>query len=185
MKTKIIVLTLALISGCAMSVALQRTGITVKSSKLTSRNGSVLDESLKIRWYITCDAERTLSGMVFPIIPLPPVIPISDKPIVIGSKKVHLFLESASGIQLNKQETKVSLIINNAEYQFSNEYETYYVGEKTLWVYKYSADQTCEELKNAKLVFNLIDYDHKEIAKDKLDINYFDQVNWEWAYYGT
>ncbi|MDH5232638.1 MAG: hypothetical protein OEZ58_10200 [Gammaproteobacteria bacterium] len=182
-----IVRTLILIflaSGCAVTVSVQRTGLTVDGNVKPELNGSPINDV--IRWYSSCDGYKERSAMVFPIIPMPPIIPIGDKvSLGTGDSPFYLFIETSNGQKLDKSQLKVALNTEGRQYVLINEYETYYVREKypTIWKYKFTSDFRCKNVKDAELVIHWADELKKINRVRRFNVDYFDKNMWEWGYF--
>jgi len=187
LRMGMIVLLPYVLGGCvSMSAELLRANVTVTGAGAVAKDGfysANIDSAGDVSWRTPCDSFKERKGMMFLFVPLPPIFPLGDgKPLETAKQPFSVSLESKNGRRQDKDRLRASVVMGGTKTILPMEYETYYGLENTRWVYKFSSQFTCGDIKDAEFRLEKVLLDGIVLDPFLYRLDYHEGVAWEWGY---
>lgn len=178
---KVLLLSIFL-TGCATSAAIYKSGIAFEGKNVTKSTfgySVMLNHKYKVELAAGCFQYVERAGMMSPVIPLPPVIPVGGKPESRSLQEFTLSITSSNGVELPTSDLKITLTIagEDSNIKFVEKQVSQLLPQ--VLTYNFSAPVTCGSVKNGTLKIEGVQ--HQTFL---YKINFYEGIQWEFGYLG-
>jgi hypothetical protein len=107
-------------SGCAVTVLTYESGIDFKGEAVTKSpygDFATLDQSAGLKLRANCARVEERAGMLFPVFPAPPVIPVGeDEPQSLSEQDLYIIISADDWQEYNPGEFEITIDLEGVEY---------------------------------------------------------------------
>ena len=162
---------LILFIGCAVTILSYESGISFKG-KDVERSGHgdlvTLDRNAGLTLRASCARVEQRAGMLSPVLPVPPVIPVSDdEPESLSDHKLYLIISANNWEEFNPAEFEIIINLEGREYPAELPESATQNPEVKFGSYYFATQLTCGQIKSSKLHIQ-----YRDLIKRSYDIDF-------------
>lgn len=142
-------------SGCAATILTYESGIDFKGEDVTSSpygDYVTLDQSAGLKLRANCAKVEERAGMLFPIIPAPPVIPVGEgKPDSLSDHDLYIIISAVDWQEYSPGEFEIRINLEGSEYLAEPPKSASPDEEVKFGSYYFSTQLKCGQIESSKL----------------------------------